>query len=357
MTSSETSVADQYGHRRSSAYVGVAALLGAVVLLVLTTPGPHSGGPAEKAELAAAAARGPGSEAFEPIQCEPRGATVRRSQTTKRKVVALTFDDGPSDLTNRYIRTLDRFGAHGTFFVVGRYIPGREQVLRRAVKGNHAVGNHTFEHADVTPGGAAAVAQIEPTSKLIEDATGVQPCIFRPPYGGRSSALDKLLERERMMDILWNVDPADYSGVPADITAERTIDGIERGNIVLLHDGGGDEATTLAALPRILRAIKKRGFEAVTIPDLLKLELKPGEMPERPDPNPLPKPEPEPKKPKSKSEKPGQRSEGDKGIEAHKGKEDRRKAKPEQGKKGERNPRQKPKQKSKPNPRSGKKDN
>ena len=299
MTSSETSVADQSVHRRSSAYVGVVALLGAMVLLVLTTPGPHSGGPAEQAELAAAAEKGPGTEQFEPIQCEPRGATLRRGVTTKRKVVALTFDDGPSDLTNRYIRTLDRFGAHGTFFVVGRYIPGREQVLRRAVKGDHAVGNHTSEHADVATGGAAAVAQIEPTSKLIEEATGVQPCIFRPPYGGRSSALDKLLERERMMDILWNVETADYTGVPAEITAQRAIDRIDRGSIILMHDGGGDEATTLAALPRILRGIKKRGFEAVTIPDLFKLELKPGAMPKPPDPTPLPKPKPEPKpKPK-----------------------------------------------------------
>ena len=303
MTSSETKVADQSAHRRSSAYVGVVALLGAMVLLVLTTPGPHSGGPAEEAELAAAAAKGPGNEEFEPIQCEPRGATVRRGLTTKRKVVALTFDDGPSDLTNRFIRLLDRFGAHGTFFVVGRYIPRREPVLRRAVKGDHSVGNHTSEHADVAPGGAAAVAQIEPTSKLIEDATGVQPCIFRPPYGGRSSALDKLLERERMMDILWNVETADYTGVPAETIVQRAIDGIDRGNVILMHDGGGDEATTLAALPRILRAIKKRGFKAVTIPDLFKLELKPGEMPKPPDPTPLPKPKPEPKSKKGQADK------------------------------------------------------
>ena len=307
MTSSENSEATEPAHRRSSAYVGVVALLGAMVLLVLTTPGPHSAGPAEKAELAAAAEKEPGSKRLEPTQCEPRGATVRRGLTTRRKVVALTFDDGPSDLTNRYIRTLDRFGAHGTFFVVGRYIAGREQVLRRAVKGGNSVGNHTFEHADVAPGGPAAVAQIEPTSKLIEDATGVQPCVFRPPYGSRSVALDKLVKRLRMMDILWSVETADYTGAPAEITAQRAIEGIDRGNIILMHDGGGDEANTLAALPQILRAIKKRGFKAVTIPDLFRLELKPGEMPKPPDPDPLPEPKPEPRKGSGKKVKAGGR--------------------------------------------------
>ncbi|MEA2347344.1 MAG: peptidoglycan-N-acetylglucosamine deacetylase [Thermoleophilaceae bacterium] len=299
MTSSEQSVAAEAVHRRSSALIGVIAVLGAALAVALTAPGPTAPERLKGTALAATHSKGPGSDHFEPIQCEPRGATVRRGLTTKRKVVALTFDDGPSDLTNRFIRTLEEFHAHATFFVVGRNIPGREQMLRRAMRAQNTVGNHTYDHADVAAGGAAAVAQIEPTSKLIENATGVQPCLFRPPYGSRSSALDQLVKRERMMEVLWNVETADYEGGPAVNTEERAIEGIDRGNIILMHDGGGDEATTLAALPAILRAIKKRGFKTVTIPALFRLELKPGETPKPPDPNPLP----EPKKPKPKQQK------------------------------------------------------
>jgi peptidoglycan/xylan/chitin deacetylase (PgdA/CDA1 family) len=76
-----------------------------------------------------------------------------------------------------------------------------------------------------------------------------------------------------MVEILWNVDTEDYNGIPPANIQANALAGIGRGNIILMHDGGGDERNTLAALPGILREIKKRGFEAVTVPELLRLEI------------------------------------------------------------------------------------
>lgn len=259
---------------------GGCAILAALLALVLTAPE----GPPSEAALALERGAGPGKRAPgdkqraqrpPPPECSPSGRTVRRRSGTKRKVVALTFDDGPSAATNRFLRVLDRFDAHATFYVLGSLIPGREMVLQRAVAQGHSVGNHTLGHVNVRAGGATAKAQIVPTTTRIHKATGVRPCTFRPPYGLRTRPLDRVVRDQRMLSILWNVDPADFSGIPPELIARSAIAGIKRGNIILMHDGGGDEANTLAALPQILRAVKRRGFETVTVPELFGLNDRP----------------------------------------------------------------------------------
>jgi peptidoglycan/xylan/chitin deacetylase (PgdA/CDA1 family) len=274
VTSSDHSRTGANAPGRASTVLGATLILAAIAGLTLTAPEQHPPAKGVDGGTAIAANGQLGGEGhFEPIRCEARGPTLRRNLKTKRKVVALTFDDGPSDSTGAFIHTLERFKAHATFYVVGREVPGREQMLRRAVKADNSVGNHTYDHADIAAGGAPAEGQIRSTTKLIRDATGVRPCTFRPPYGSRSQALDKLVKREEMVEILWNVDTEDYNGVPAEEIRSNAISGLDRGSIILMHDGGGDERNTLAALPGILREIKKRGFEAVTVPELLKLEL------------------------------------------------------------------------------------
>jgi peptidoglycan/xylan/chitin deacetylase (PgdA/CDA1 family) len=96
--------------------------------------------------------------------------------------------------------------------------------------------------------------------------------VFRPPYGSRTRALDGIVRDERMLSILWNVDSADYTGAVPDQIRRNVVGALERGSVVLMHDGGGDELSTLAALPSILRAIKRRGYETVTLPRLFRLE-------------------------------------------------------------------------------------
>lgn len=271
MSSSDDSPAGGAAPGRASSVLGAGLIAAALVGLVLTAPEQHPSGTG-KGQAALAAEAGGGDGHFEPIRCEARGRTVVRNLKTRKKVVALTFDDGPSDSTGGFIHTLEHFKANGTFFVVGREVPGRERVLRRAVKADNSVGNHTYDHADVAAGGDMASTQIRSTTTLIREAGGVPPCVFRPPYGSRSIALDKMVDKEGMVEILWNVDTEDYTGIPPASIRANAIAGLDRGNIILMHDGGGDERNTLAALPGILREIEKRGFEAVTVPELLDLE-------------------------------------------------------------------------------------
>jgi peptidoglycan-N-acetylglucosamine deacetylase len=262
--------------------IGAVAILMAAIAVTLTAPDPGSTGPPRPAAALAASGfpgadgrgDGKGDKRSNPAQCVARGRTVRRRIHTKQKELALTFDDGPSASTTAFVRTLDRFDAKGTFYVLGQEIPGREAILRRVVQRGHSVGNHTMNHADVSSGNEAARGQIRSTTKRIRAATGVRPCTFRPPGGARSAALDKLVKDEDMVEVLWNVDPEDFSGVSPSTIEARVVSGIGRGNIIVMHDGGGDERNTLAALPRILREVKKRGFKAVTVPELLHLKKK-----------------------------------------------------------------------------------
>ncbi len=269
---------------------GGCAIVVALLALVLTAPGRPPSGAALAVDRTAStgpAERGRPAEEKRvkrppPPECSPHGRTVRRRSGTKRKVVALTFDDGPSTATNRFLRVLERFDAHATFYVLGSLIPGREVVLQRAVAQGHSIGNHTLDHVNVRAGGATAKAQIIPTTTRIHKVTGVRPCTFRPPYGLRTRSLDRIVRDQRMLSILWNVDTSDFSGIPPDLIARSAIAGIRRGNIMLMHDGGGDELNTLAALPQILRAIKRRGFKAVTVPELFGLNERPRPPAERP---------------------------------------------------------------------------
>jgi len=263
---------------------GGCAIVAALLALVLTAPERRPNGAAPPLERTASV--DPAAEGGEPAEkkraqrppppeCSPRGRTVRRQLGTKRKVVALTFDDGPSAATNRFLRVLDRFDAHATFYVLGSLVPKREITLQRAVAQGHSIGNHTVGHVNVRAGGALAKAQIRPTSARIRSATGVRPCTFRPPYGLRTPPLDRIVRDQRMLSILWNVDTSDFSGIAPDLIARAAIAGIDRGSIILMHDGGGDQLNTLAALPQILRAIKRRKFKAVTVPELLQLNDRP----------------------------------------------------------------------------------
>jgi peptidoglycan-N-acetylglucosamine deacetylase len=185
--------------------------------------------------------------------------------------VALTFDDGPSDLTAAVLTTLARYGARATFFVVGREIRGRERLLRRAIAEGHELGNHTMTHVHVHARRKKEHAEIAAVSDLIESETGVAARLYRPPWGEVDQHDVAVAVELGMAPVAWNVDPRDWSpGVSPEVIRTRVVAAAEPGSIILLHDGpGAMRAATLAALPSMLEALRARGLASVTVSELI----------------------------------------------------------------------------------------
>jgi peptidoglycan/xylan/chitin deacetylase (PgdA/CDA1 family) len=187
-----------------------------------------------------------------------------------RRMVALTFDDGPSGRTPAILRVLARHGAHATFFVVGRTTRGMEPVLRHIAASGNELADHTYSHADLlnlkTPG---RTRQLRWTRVLVQKATGIQARFFRPPYGATGPAVNRLGRSLGLIPILWSVDSRDWQMPGTKAIVRRVLANVGPGSIVLLHDGGGDRHETLRALPAILRALAKRHLQPVTLSKLL----------------------------------------------------------------------------------------
>jgi peptidoglycan/xylan/chitin deacetylase (PgdA/CDA1 family) len=190
--------------------------------------------------------------------------------STAQRMVALTFDDGPSGRTSAILRVLAHHHVHATFFVVGRATHGMEPVLRHIAATGNELADHTYSHADLLalrkPG---RTRQLRWTRTLVERATGVQPRFFRPPYGATGPAVNRLGRSLGLVPVLWSVDSRDWQVPGTKAIVRRVLANVRPGSIVLLHDGGGDRRETLRALPAILRALEQRHLKAVTLSRLL----------------------------------------------------------------------------------------
>jgi peptidoglycan/xylan/chitin deacetylase (PgdA/CDA1 family) len=187
------------------------------------------------------------------------------------RYVALTFDDGPSSYTPRVLRLLRRAGARATFFVVGSRAAARPDLVRaESLLG--AVGNHTWTHPRlVALARRDVIRQLLLTQAAIVRATGgVRPRLFRPPYGVGTPAESAAVHALRLVDVRWSVDSLDSRpGANTGSVVRNVLAELRPGAIVLLHD---IHPWTVAALPRILHALRRRGLTPVTIPELVALD-------------------------------------------------------------------------------------
>jgi len=177
-------------------------------------------------------------------------------------VVYLTFDDGPTPTwTPRVLDLLARYRARATFFVVGRSAATWPGLVRRAYAAGHGVGNHTWSHRRLTGlGGAALTAEVGATSAVIGRATGARPRCLRPPYGSVDAASAYRVRALGLRLTMWDVDPYDWRRPGAGVVAGRVLSRVRSGDVVLLHDGGGDRSQTVAALQQVLASLSARGF-------------------------------------------------------------------------------------------------
>jgi peptidoglycan/xylan/chitin deacetylase (PgdA/CDA1 family) len=204
--------------------------------------------------------------------CVPKGASFRSTGPGHRRVVALTFDDGPSIYTSEVLGILRHFKIHATFFLIGQQVGPNAGLVREELADGNAIGDHTWTHANVSGGGSFAYSQLASTRAAIRRASGYYtPCVFRAPYGAVGGGLFPVARSLGMLTIQWDVDPRDWAR-PGTGSIYSTIVGQARPeSIILMHDGGGPRNQTVAALPSIIRTLRSRGYRFETVPELLGL--------------------------------------------------------------------------------------
>jgi peptidoglycan/xylan/chitin deacetylase (PgdA/CDA1 family) len=188
----------------------------------------------------------------------------------ERREVALTFDDGPGAVTPRILGTLRRTRTPATFFVIGRWARAHPRLVAEEVRDGFVVGDHTDTHAFLSLLSPSAQAdEIDLAAEDIQRVAGLHPRLFRPPYGSFDQATLGLLAARRMLMVLWSADTKDYSRPGVQTIVYTAVSGAQPGEIILMHDGGGDRSQTAAALPRIILRLRQRGYRLVTIPKLI----------------------------------------------------------------------------------------
>ncbi len=193
-----------------------------------------------------------------------------RAGLPRHKLIALTFDDGPSPYTKPLVSELVRLHVPATFFVVGQQLDYFSAGLRDEIRHGFVIGDHTENHPPLSllrP--AAQYFQIHSDALRIHHFGGGWPDLFRPPYGLFNNQTMAILQRLHMLMVMWSIDPRDWLRPPARIIVARVLSAARPGMIVELHDGGGDRSQTVAAIPGIVAGLRRRHYELVSVPQLL----------------------------------------------------------------------------------------
>jgi peptidoglycan/xylan/chitin deacetylase (PgdA/CDA1 family) len=187
--------------------------------------------------------------------------------------VALTFDDGPNPAATPHL--LDVLAEHGvtaTFFLLGRNLRRHPEVGRRIVAAGHAVGNHTFSHGLLGALSDRAVREeIRSTHREIEDVLGVRPVLFRPPFGLFDRRVLDRVEEAGYVAVVGDVFPVDTWPGDAEVLAARVLRRVRPGSVVMMHDGyvtdlDQDKGRTVAAVARVIPALRGLGYEFAALP-------------------------------------------------------------------------------------------
>ena len=186
-----------------------------------------------------------------------------------RKVVALTFDDGPNPATtNQALDTLSKYGIKATFFVLGKNVSGNEEILKRMKADGHVIGNHSWSHPVLSKLSLdEAKKQITDTEDALTKVLGSSSKLMRPPYGAITDDIRNSLD---LSFIMWDVDSLDWKSKNEAAILTEIQREVKNGSIILMHD---IHAETVNALPKVIDYLKGQGYDFVTVPDLLDSRL------------------------------------------------------------------------------------
>ncbi len=194
----------------------------------------------------------------------------------RRRSVALTFDDGPTEGTLPILEYLDREQVWATFFQCGMNVQRHPEIARRVAAAGHQLGNHTYSHSRLTFRSPEFIdREVTDAQKVIQDETGLSPMLLRPPYGFRWVGLREVQRRLALLGVMWTVIGNDWRW-PSERIAQHVLARVGPGGIICLHDGRGveqkpDTRATLRALQKIVPVLKDNGFRFEVISDLMQV--------------------------------------------------------------------------------------
>jgi peptidoglycan-N-acetylglucosamine deacetylase len=199
------------------------------------------------------------------------GRTLTRGSDANQ--LALTFDDGPNDPhTLRLLDVLARHNARATFFLIGKYVRQRPEIARAVQAAGHEIGNHTYSHPNLIFVSSRRLRQeLEDCNKALEDALGVRPSVFRPPFGGRRPGVLRTARALGLKTVMWSITGYDWNAESPESILKKIAPGLDSrwAEIVLLHDGshlafGADRAHTVEATRRLLEQVSGKQFVPVS---------------------------------------------------------------------------------------------
>ena len=208
-------------------------------------------------------------ETSEPNKTNEKKVTSEKDEKNKtvnknKKVVALTFDDGPGKYTETLLKALKKRGVKATFFLLGMQAEKFPEVVKKMAKDGHELGNHTWAHATITGLSDKDYKEtLKKTNDVIEDLTGKRPGLFRPPGG----TYDSRKTPEKMTRVLWTLDTKDWRYRNADYVCDYVIEYAKSGDIVLCHD---IYESTVNGILRAIDQLQKEGYRFVTYSQLQK---------------------------------------------------------------------------------------
>ena len=191
----------------------------------------------------------------------------KKTISEEDKVVALTFDDGPSKYTKDILDILKRYDACGTFFLIGNKVSFYGNILKEMLQNGNEIGNHSYDHKYLTRLSENEVKEeVSKTQEEIKRVTGFTPKLFRPTYGGYNNTLKSYID---LTFVLWDVDSRDWEVKNTEGIMNNVLKDVKAGSIILFHD---NHEYSVKALPEVIKELKKRGYKFVTVSELLELK-------------------------------------------------------------------------------------
>lgn len=185
--------------------------------------------------------------------------------TKSDKIIAFTFDDGPSYNTIKIVNTLVKYDSKATFFLVGNKIEKYAKTMDVLVKNGMDIGNHTYSHKELTKlSDKEILKEIDLTNEVIYNKTGIKPMFLRPSYGAMNKRIKKL---STMPIIIWNIDTLDWKYHNSNKIKDKILKYVSDGDIILMHD---TYVATLNAIEMVIPELKKQGYKIVSVSELFK---------------------------------------------------------------------------------------
>ena len=189
------------------------------------------------------------------------------ADATCSNCVAITYDDGPGELTAQLLDTLKAKDAHASFMVLAPSATAHPDLLRRMKAEGHTVGNHTASHRELNKLSPSDVdGEIKAGAAAIKAATGENPRWMRPPYGATNGTVDAAAKANGQAQALWSVDTVDWKDRNSEHVCEAAVSGAQPGSIVLMHD---IHATTVGAADCVIDGLRAKGLEPVSLDRLI----------------------------------------------------------------------------------------